>query len=136
MWSLFEHSRQTFFHEIRSAQYHNHTLKNKILHVCVHRCLNIVGFRSGITGEGAQCDDLAEGNELIKTLQARSALSKDRYFDETLDTYNQHNFKGVISYHSTPHYQIQMSRFCHHFDEPFASKGTHRCPYTYTDLSF
>lgn len=48
----------------------------------------------GITGEGAQCDDLAEGNELIKSLQAKSALSKDRYFQETLDTYNQHNFKG------------------------------------------
>ncbi|CAN0438561.1 unnamed protein product, partial [Ectocarpus sp. 13 AM-2016] len=46
------------------------------------------------TGEGAQCEDLAEGNELIKSLQAKSALSKDRYFQETLDTYNVHNFKG------------------------------------------
>ncbi|CAM9237364.1 unnamed protein product [Pylaiella littoralis] len=51
-----------------------------------------------ITGEGAQCDDLAEGSELIKTLQARSALSKDRYIAETLDTYNQHNFKGPAEY--------------------------------------
>ncbi|CAM9381457.1 unnamed protein product [Scytosiphon promiscuus] len=49
-----------------------------------------------ITGEGAQCDDLAEGNELIKSLQAKSALSKDRYFQETLDTYNQHNFKDYF----------------------------------------
>ncbi|CAN0330891.1 unnamed protein product [Ectocarpus sp. 6 AP-2014] len=47
-----------------------------------------------ITGEGAQCEDLAEGNELIKSLQAKSAISKDRYFQETLDTYNVHNFKG------------------------------------------
>ncbi|CAN0541517.1 unnamed protein product, partial [Scytosiphon promiscuus] len=45
------------------------------------------------TGEGAQCDDLSEGNELIKSLQAKSAISKDRYIQETLDKYNDHNFK-------------------------------------------
>eukprot|EP00752_Nemacystus_decipiens_P006769 g6079.t1 len=49
-----------------------------------------------ITGEGAQCDDLAEGNEFIKSLQAKSALSKDRYFQETLDKYNDHNFKDYF----------------------------------------
>ncbi|CAM9224287.1 unnamed protein product [Laminaria digitata] len=49
-----------------------------------------------ITGEGAQCDDLAEGNELIKSLQAKSAVSKDRYFQETLDKYNDHNFKDYF----------------------------------------
>lgn len=54
---------------------------------------------SGITGEGAQCDDLAEGNELIKSLQAKSAISKDRYFQETLDKYNDHNFKGEAALH-------------------------------------
>lgn len=56
--------------------------------------MNNVAWSSGITGEGAQCDDLAEGNEFIKSLQAKSAESKDRYFQETLDTYNDHNFKG------------------------------------------
>eukprot|EP00903_Cladosiphon_okamuranus_P010772 g10178.t1 len=49
-----------------------------------------------ITGEGAQCDDLAEGNEFIKSLQAKSAQSKDRYFQETLDKYNDHNFKDYF----------------------------------------
>eukprot|EP00904_Undaria_pinnatifida_P003394 jgi/Undpi1/13055/HiC_scaffold_8.g02717.m1 len=49
-----------------------------------------------ITGEGAQCDDLAEGNELIKSLQAKSALSKDFYIQQTLDKYNDHNFKDYF----------------------------------------
>lgn len=49
---------------------------------------------AGVTGEGAQCDDLAEGNEYIKSLQAKSALSKDKLNQETLDKYNDHNFKG------------------------------------------
>ncbi|CAN0078348.1 unnamed protein product [Ectocarpus fasciculatus] len=57
-----------------------------------------------ITGEGAQCDDLAEGNELIKSLQAKSAISKDRYFQETLDTYNVHNFKGKRVTCAMPYY--------------------------------
>lgn len=62
-------------------------------------CVDSSGTRktlAGITGEGAQCDDLAEGNELIKSLQAKSAQSKDRYFQETLDKYNEHNFKGKL----------------------------------------
>lgn len=48
----------------------------------------------GVTGEGAQCDDLAEGNEYIKSLQAKSVLTKDKYSREILDKYNDHNFKG------------------------------------------
>lgn len=48
----------------------------------------------GVTGEGAQCDDLAEGNEYIKSLQAKSVLTKDKYSREILDNYNNHNFKG------------------------------------------
>lgn len=48
----------------------------------------------GVTGEGAQCDELAGGNELIKKLQAKSALTKDKYVKETLDRYNEHNFRG------------------------------------------
>ncbi|CBJ29773.1 conserved unknown protein [Ectocarpus siliculosus] len=66
-----------------------------------------------ITGEGAQCEDLAEGNELIKSLQAKSAISKDRYFQETLDTYNVHNFKDYFKAeskhmvkHNTGKYEI------------------------------
>lgn len=79
--------------ETRSARHH-HT-KMSLLFICTLPLVNILAFfLQGITGEGAQCDDLAEGSELIKTLQARSALSKDRYIAETLDTYNQHNFKG------------------------------------------
>ncbi|CAN0015234.1 unnamed protein product [Ascophyllum nodosum] len=49
-----------------------------------------------ITGEGANCDDLAEGNELIKSLQAKSVLSKDKFFKETLEKYNEHNFKDYF----------------------------------------
>ncbi|CAN0515146.1 unnamed protein product [Ectocarpus sp. 12 AP-2014] len=57
-----------------------------------------------ITGEGAQCEDLAEGNELIKSLQAKSALSKDRYFQETLDTYNDFkNYFRAESKHMVKH---------------------------------
>lgn len=51
----------------------------------------------GITGEGPQCEDLAEGNDYIKSLQVKSAATKDRYFQETLDKYNYNNFKGKPS---------------------------------------
>lgn len=50
----------------------------------------------GISGEGPQCDDLTEGSELIKTLQAKSAQNKEKYIRQTLDTYNDHNFKGNL----------------------------------------
>lgn len=49
---------------------------------------------AGIGGEGPQCDDMAQGNELIKSLQAKSALSKAKYTQQMLDQYNERNFKG------------------------------------------
>lgn len=51
----------------------------------------------GISGEGPQCDDLSEGSELIKTLQAKSAQNNKKYIQQTLDTYNEHNFKGTLA---------------------------------------
>ncbi|CAM9168911.1 unnamed protein product [Choristocarpus tenellus] len=49
-----------------------------------------------ISGTGTGCDSAAGGSDLIKTLQARSAENREKNERETLDKYNQHNYKDYF----------------------------------------
>ncbi|GAX10085.1 hypothetical protein FisN_2Lh354 [Fistulifera solaris] len=48
-------------------------------------------------GVGEGCGDLSEGNELIRSLQEKSAMNRERYQQEALDAYYMKNYPDFFS---------------------------------------
>ncbi|GKY98792.1 hypothetical protein MPSEU_000835400 [Mayamaea pseudoterrestris] len=49
------------------------------------------------SGIGDGCNDLAEGNDFIKTLQEKSAANKDKYTKEALNAYYMKNYPDFFA---------------------------------------
>jgi len=59
-------------------------------------------------GEGEACDELAEGNELIRSLQRKSAENREMNDREALNAYNMKNFPDFFASLNPPKYLVKQ----------------------------
>lgn len=59
-------------------------------------------------GEGEACDELAEGNEFIQSLQKKSAENREMNDREALNAYNMKNFPDFFASLNPPKYLVKQ----------------------------